>query len=160
MPLDRSKIPPVEPPFIARIIDSPMYGRLDGAQWLRGTVPAGSTLTFDGDLDARISQPRFEGKCTFLLSAEAERKMPETANRLKSVLGTHCDVYRKTKDGPVTVSTAAIAPPHNTSADAHAYSSLSNSELKSKVREFSVRLRNFLNTHNREESSLRWLKGA
>jgi hypothetical protein len=143
MSLDRSKLPPPEPNFIVRVGHSDMYGRLDGVQWLRGDVPEGAILRFDGDLDVRIIQARFAGKCTFLLSEAAERKMPETANRLKSVLGSHCEVYRETNNGREQVSTPPPTSSHHES-EGHPYSSLCNSELKSKEREFSISLRDFL----------------
>jgi hypothetical protein len=110
-PLDKSKVVPLEADFIARVQDSPMYGELDGIQWLRGMVPADAKLFYSGTADAVVVEPKFEGRCTFEVLPGAEKRMPATVSKLESALGGHCDVYGQTSSGRNKIATAPVLPP-------------------------------------------------
>jgi len=160
LPLDKARLAPASPSFAVRAIDGDMFGRLDGVQWLRGTVPANAILTFQGQGDVLMIQPKFRGKCTFVLSEEAEQKMPDTVTRLRSALGEKCDVYRQTRNGRVRLSTATGTIVPSVHHDFNQYASLCNRDLRTKAREVAAQLRAFLNAYlaaDRRMSEEEWL---
>jgi Proteasome subunit len=157
LPLDKKKLARSWPPRYVRILNSPVTGRLDGGQWVRDTVPANGVVKFEGDADARVSQPKFDGKCTFMLGEKAEERMPEPSARLRSMFAPHCDVYRQTKSGPVKLSSAPplpseSAPPIENNEDA----SLCNDTLRSKERELTTQLRAVATEHARAEQQIQF----
>jgi hypothetical protein len=154
LPLDKSKLAPPTPSYRMRFVNSTMRGRLDGAQWVRGQMSANAAVTFSGDGDVAVVQPRFAGNCTFLLIDGAEIKMPSTAQKLRTIFAPHCDVYRETAIGRIPLSTAPIRPQvHNDRPNN--YNSLSNAALRSKARELAVRIRAFATDFNNREEQAR-----
>ena len=154
-PLDKAKLAPAIPLYHVRISDSPMFGRIDGGQWVRTTVPPDTVVRFDGDADAIVSQPKFSGKCTFKLGAKAEERMPETAARLRSVFSPHCDVYRETAGGQIKLSEgAAVNPAASAVSEANEYGSLCDAVLKSRVKEFDAQLKAFGSTYETAEQEI------
>jgi len=143
-PLDTAKIAPPEPDFSGRIINSQMFGAIDGGQWVRGVIPADAVLTFSGHGDVHVIQPRSLGHCTLLLEPGSE-KMPATITRLRSAFSKHCDIYREDGTRRVLVSKASAHGSSTTEIDAPSYSGISNQELKSKAHQLGAHLRRLVN---------------
>ncbi|MGA8764491.1 MAG: hypothetical protein WB562_16605 [Candidatus Sulfotelmatobacter sp.] len=139
--------------YHVRVSDSDMSGRLDGAEWFRGTVRANATLTFAGKGRVRMVQPKFAGPCTFVLEQGAEERMPDISTMLKSKLGRSCDVYRETSSGRVKLSAAAApapAPPKSTNE----YASLSDAELNAEAVQVATELRAFVTSSDAARRSI------
>jgi hypothetical protein len=94
------------PLYNVRVVDSPMYGVIDGGEWLRGTVPINGRITFNGEAPSKVVQPKFSGACTFVLGKDAQNRMPSDAVRLKALFEPHCDVYIESHLGKRKLSSA------------------------------------------------------
>jgi hypothetical protein len=155
--LEKSKLAPPVPTYPVRVMGgSSMFGRVDGVLWARDSVSDGATITFSGDADAIVSQPRFEGKCAFVLAPGSQDRMPETAARLRAVFAPHCDVYQQTTQGDRLKLSAATASAHGpTPIDENdAYSSACNGALKSQAKALSAQLRTFGNEYSQQDLQL------
>jgi hypothetical protein len=151
VPLDKAKLAPQPALAHVQIRDSPILGfqPLDGIRWIRPTVWANAVIHFDGDADASVSRPTFNGKCTFQLGAKAEEKMPETAEKLRRIFAPRCDVYL----GSALLSQApsVVTNLPRVQGERDDYGPLCNIALKAKERAFAGELKTFGSRYADEE---------
>jgi hypothetical protein len=133
----KASIAPRPPMYVARILDSQMTGKIDGGEWVRGRVPVNATIVFNGDLETRVVQTKFEGPCNFEIGQNAEQRMPATTARLKATFGKACDVYVQSPSGRVRVSSPPPQPVPSRPGYEHDYECISNGQLKRTVLAFS-----------------------
>jgi 20S proteasome alpha/beta subunit len=152
----KMSIAPIPPVYRARILDSQMFGRIDGGEWVRGTVPVNATVIFNGDLETRVVQPKFEGPCNFEIGQNADQRMPGTTARLKATFGKACDVYVQSPSGRVRVSSPPPQPVPSRPGYEHDYECMSNSQLKRTALTFSKDLKTSLESFDAYEQQQRY----
>jgi hypothetical protein len=151
----KTSIAPRPPMYVARILDSQMTGKIDGGEWVRGRVPVNATIVFNGDLETRVVQPKFEGPCNFEIGQNAEQRMPATTARLKATFGKACDVYVQSPSGRVSVSSPPPQPVPSRPGYEHDYECMSNGQLKKTVLAFSNDLERSLASFEANEQQQR-----
>jgi hypothetical protein len=155
----KASIAPRPPIYRARMLDSQMVGQIDGGEWVRGRVPVNATIVFNGDLETRVVQTKFEGPCNFEVGQNAEQRMPTTTARLKATFGKACDVYVESPSGRVRVSTPPPQSVPSRPGYEHDYECMSNGQLKKTVLAFSNDLeRSFASfeAHEQEQRDEEW----
>jgi hypothetical protein len=141
----KTDIAAMVPLYHGRLIDSDMVGPLDGVEWLRGTVPANGTLTFDGYGDVKVAQPRFAGPCTLIIGPDAERRMPATTERLKAIFGGACDVQSVSGEVNAFRSAAQLESVPDKPAYERAYACIPDARLKKTVLGFVAQFKSHSN---------------
>jgi hypothetical protein len=151
----KSAVAASPPLYVARVFDSDLSGRIDGLECMRCSVKSGTVLSFSGERAVRLVQTKFEGPCEFVLKTGAEQAMPAVAEKLRSALGTSCDVFREVSATNKTLLTRATLIGHPsggyTTID---YSAVCNSALRAQALEIVRKVREFVDADQSTETQI------
>jgi len=90
----KEKSAPLPPPWAIQFIGNRFIGGrqgLDGLQCL-GCSFTDVDLTYNGDGDVELIQPKFDGSCRLRLGPHASEKMPHTVAALENLLRGKCEI--------------------------------------------------------------------